>query len=93
AAGADCAKDDGGGTPGAGPAGAVFLPALIVDLFPNPPGGATPVPTPDPRRDPASSLPPPAQPAPPVQAPALGGPIISPTDLIATEPQRAIVGD
>ncbi|RWX59814.1 peptidase S8, partial [Mesorhizobium sp. M4B.F.Ca.ET.089.01.1.1] len=31
AAGADCAKDDGGGTPGAGPAGAVFLPALIVD--------------------------------------------------------------
>jgi len=93
AAGADCAKD--GGTSGAGPAGggAVFLPALIVDLFPNPPGGATPLPTPDPRRDPASSLPAPAPPAPPVQAAALGGPIISPTDLVATEPQRAIVGD
>src|SRR5882757_4047606 len=48
AAGAGCDKNNdtknGGGTPGAGNAtgGAVSLPALIVDLFPNPPAGAAP---------------------------------------------------
>ncbi|RJT42519.1 peptidase S8 [Mesorhizobium waimense] len=98
AAGADCPEDGGDGTPGAGPgaAGAVFLPALIVDLFPNPAGGGgTPLPTPDPRRDPASALPSPSAPAdaPVVPAALPGGPIISPTDLVATEPQRAIVGE
>ncbi|TGR68710.1 peptidase S8, partial [Mesorhizobium sp. M2D.F.Ca.ET.223.01.1.1] len=47
-AGAGCDKDGGaknnGGVPGNGTAagGAVFLPALIVDLFPNPPASATP---------------------------------------------------
>ena len=93
-AGADCANDEGGGTPGA--TGAVFLPALIVDLFPNPTGGGgTPLPTPDPRRDPASALPSPTAPAdaPVVAAAVPGGPVISPTDLVATVPQRAIVGD
>ena len=41
AADADCSTegDDKVGKSGAGP---VFLPALIVDLFPNPPAGATP---------------------------------------------------
>ncbi|CCV09882.1 S8 family serine peptidase [Mesorhizobium sp. STM 4661] len=97
AAGADCAKDGTGEKPSAGTTatGAVFLPALIVDLFPNPAGG-TPLPTPDPRRDPASgALPPPVQPADAqtVQVAVPGGPIVSPTDLVATEPPRAIVGD
>ncbi|TIV74261.1 MAG: hypothetical protein E5V78_34980, partial [Mesorhizobium sp.] len=43
--GSDCDKDGGAkngeGTPGTA-SGAVFLPALIVDLFPNPPAGAAP---------------------------------------------------
>ncbi|RUX79922.1 peptidase S8, partial [Mesorhizobium sp. M7A.F.Ca.CA.004.08.2.1] len=47
AAGADCAKDgsDTKGGSDAGQSGAVFLPALIVDLFPNPAAPPTPVPT------------------------------------------------
>ena len=72
AAGADCAK--GGGTPGA-----VFLPELIVDLFPNPADAPAPAP------------------APPADAPAVpaapGGPIVAPTDLVATEPPRAVIGE
>ncbi len=90
AAGADCAKDGSGGGGGggnAGPAagGAVFLPALIVDLFPNPAAPPTPVPTP--RPDPAT---PPAD----TQAdPPAGGPIVSPTDLIPVLPPRAVAGD
>ncbi|MFC3327089.1 S8 family serine peptidase [Mesorhizobium cantuariense] len=87
AAGADCAKDgsDTKGGSDAGQSGAVFLPALIVDLFPNP--AAPPAPLPTPRPDPAT---PPAD----TQAgPPPGGPIVSPTDLIAVQPQRAVVGD
>ncbi|RUX98401.1 peptidase S8, partial [Mesorhizobium sp. M7A.F.Ca.US.005.03.2.1] len=50
AAGADCAKDgsDTEGGSDAAQSGAVFLPALIVDLFPNPAAPPTPVPTPRP---------------------------------------------
>ena len=75
-----------------------FFPTLIVDLFPNPAGdGQAPLPTPDPRRDPASgALPPPVPPAGAAaiqQAAAAGGPIVSPSDLVAAEPPRAIVGD
>ncbi|TIL56448.1 MAG: peptidase S8 [Mesorhizobium sp.] len=100
---ADCikrdTKDGSGERPGAGSAAtnAVFLPALIVDLFPNPVGGGqAPLPTPDPRRDPASgALPPPVPPAgaTAIQAAAAGGPIVSPSDLVAAEPPRAVVGD
>ncbi|MEP6565857.1 MAG: S8 family serine peptidase [Mesorhizobium sp.] len=73
AAGADCAKS--GGTPGTGAqTGAVFLPELIVDLFPNPAESPAPAPPAD---------------APPIPA----GPIVAPTDLGATEPPRAVIGD
>jgi hypothetical protein len=101
-AAADCAEDDtkdgsGEGTGADSAATGVFLPSLIVDLFPNPVGGGpAPLPTPDPRRDPASdALPPPASPADAaaIQAAAPGGPIVSPSDLVATEPPRAVVGD
>ncbi|TIN11976.1 S8 family serine peptidase [Mesorhizobium sp.] len=91
--------DNSGERPGAGSAAtnAVLLPALIVDLFPNPIGGGqAPLPTPDPRRDPASgALPPPVPPAgaTAIQAAAAGGPIVSPSDLVAAEPPRAVVGD
>ncbi len=90
AAGANCAKDGNGAgdnAGGAGPAqpGAVFLPALIVDLFPNPVAPPAPVPTPRPE---------PATPPGNNQAgPPAGGPIISPTDLIAVQPPRAVSGD
>ncbi|RUX96946.1 MULTISPECIES: S8 family serine peptidase [unclassified Mesorhizobium] len=87
AAGADCAKDGTdtkGGSDAAQP-GAVFLPALIVDLFPNP--AATPAPVPTPRPAPATP------PADNQAGPPPGGPIISPTDLIAVQPPRAVVGD
>ncbi|MBZ9956289.1 MULTISPECIES: S8 family serine peptidase [unclassified Mesorhizobium] len=83
AAGADCGKD--GKSISDGAAGAVFLPALIVDLFPNPAAPAAPVPTP--RPDPA---------APPAGTQAglpSGGPIVSPSDLIAVQPPRAVAGD
>lgn len=87
AAGADCAKDgsDTKGGSDAAQSGAVFLPALIVDLFPNPAASPTPVPTPRP-----------APAAPPADTQAgspPGGPIVSPTDLIAVQPRRAVVGD
>ncbi|RWN17138.1 MAG: peptidase S8 [Mesorhizobium sp.] len=87
AAGADCAKNgnDTKGGSDAGQSGAVFLPALIVDLFPNPAAPPTPVPTPRPA---------PATPRADNQAgPPPGGPIVSPTDLIAVQPPRAVVGD
>ncbi|KRB34404.1 peptidase S8 [Mesorhizobium sp. Root695] len=83
ASGADCAKGGSDTKSGsdAGQSGAVFLPALIVDLFPNP----APVPTPRPA---------PATPPADTQAgPPPGGPIVSPTDLIAVQPPRAVVGD
>jgi len=62
AAGADCAKDNEKDGSGATRPGAVFLPALIVDLFPNPAETPVPVPTPAPRQDPGT---PPAAPADP----------------------------
>ncbi|MEI8698468.1 S8 family serine peptidase [Mesorhizobium sp. ISC15] len=100
-AAADCIEDDtrdgSGEKPGAGSAAtnAVVLPALIVDLFPNPVGGGqAPLPTPDPRRNPAGrALPPQAAGAPAIQAAATGGPIVSPSDLVAAEPPRAVIGD
>ncbi|TJW60121.1 MAG: hypothetical protein E5V97_25425, partial [Mesorhizobium sp.] len=56
-AGGDCDRDGGAkngeGTPGTA-GGAVFLPALIVDLFPNPPAGAASQ-TPAPPNDASSS--------------------------------------
>ncbi|TJV38750.1 MAG: peptidase S8 [Mesorhizobium sp.] len=89
---ADCAKDNGGekGGSGAGQPGAVFLPALIVDLFPNPAESSAPVPTPAPRQDPGTS---PAVPADIQAGTPAGGPIVSPTDLIAVQPPRAVAGD
>ncbi|CAN7177781.1 S8 family serine peptidase [Mesorhizobium sp. LjRoot246] len=87
AAGADCARDGSDTKSGsdAAQSGAVFLPALIVDLFPNP--AALPAPVPPPRPGPAT--PPPDNQA----GPPPGGPIISPTDLIAVQPPRAVIGD
>lgn len=92
AAAADCAKDNGGekGGPGAEQSGAVFLPALIVDLFPNPAESSAPLPTPAPRQDPGTS---PAVPADTQAGIPTGGPIVSPTDLIAVQPPRAVAGD
>ncbi|RUX32027.1 peptidase S8 [Mesorhizobium sp. M7A.F.Ca.US.011.01.1.1] len=86
AAGADCASDGSDTKRGsdAAQADAVFLPALIVDLFPNPAAPPTPVPTPRP----APTTLPDTQAGPPP-----GGPIVSPTDLIAVQPPRAVVGD
>ncbi|WP_245458398.1 S8 family serine peptidase, partial [Mesorhizobium sp. M7A.F.Ca.CA.002.03.1.1] len=63
----------------------VFLPALIVDLFPNP--AASPV------RAVASAQGSGAPPADTQAGPPPGGPIVSPTDLIAVQPRRAVVGD
>lgn len=80
-AAADCPKDDKGGGAGGGQ-GAVVLPALIVDLFPNPPASAAPVPTPRPSAPPVDTQ----------AGPPAGGPIVSPTDLVATAPRRAIAG-
>ncbi|TPI30636.1 peptidase S8 [Mesorhizobium sp. B3-2-1] len=84
---AECVKNGGGtkGGTGAAQAGAVFLPALIVDLFPNPVAPPAPVPTPQPE---------PATPPGGNQAglPA-SGPIVSPTDLIAVQPPRAVTGE
>ncbi|TPM00213.1 peptidase S8 [Mesorhizobium sp. B2-3-11] len=83
---ADCVKDGGDkGGSGAAQAGAVFLPALIVDLFPNP--VALPAPVPAPRPEPATA------PAGNQAGPPSGGPIISPTDLIAVQSRRAVTGD
>jgi hypothetical protein len=90
ATGVDCAGNDDGGRGsgnGSGPASteAVLLPALIVDLFPNPAAGPAPVPTPRPK--------PPTPPAITQAGSAAGGPIVSPTDLIALQPSRAVSGD
>lgn len=87
AASADCAKDGRDTKNGSGAArpGAVFLPALIVDLFPNP--VAPPAPLPTPRPDPATP------PADNQAGPPPGGPIVSPTDLNAVQPPRGVAGD
>jgi hypothetical protein len=97
AAGTDCGKDNAAASPGVAGAqtGAVFLPDLIVDLFPNPAGGGpAPLPSPNPRNDPANGAQPPPVVAdtPPIQV-APGGPIVSPTALVAAEPPRAVAGD
>ncbi|MER8800864.1 S8 family serine peptidase [Mesorhizobium sp. M0998] len=91
AANADCAKDgggvkDGGKAPAHGTTGAVFLPGLIVDLFPNP-AVVTEAPIP-----PGNTATPPAV-APAIQAAVPGGAVVAPTDLVATEPPRAVTGD
>lgn len=93
AAGGGCDKDggakDGAGTPGTAVGGAVFLPALIVDLFPNPPASAAPQ-TPAPSNGTSSSngsgnTPPPA--------PAPSGPVTVLQGLNLAEPSRAIAGE
>ncbi|MER9891029.1 S8 family serine peptidase [Mesorhizobium sp. M0119] len=95
AANADCAKDgggekDGGKAPAPGTTRAVFLPGLIVDLFPNPAVVAdAPIPPGNPAAPP--STPPAGTPA--IQAAARVGPVVAPTDLVATEPPRAVIGD
>jgi subtilase family protein len=88
--GVDCARNgdgSGGNGYGSGPVSpeAVLLPALIVDLFPNPvaPPGPVPTPRPEPAAPPAATQ----------GASVAGGPIISPTDLIALQPSRAVAGD
>ncbi|ESX41039.1 hypothetical protein X764_16650, partial [Mesorhizobium sp. LSHC440A00] len=73
AAAADCPKDGNEANVGGEP-GAVTLPALIVDLFPNPPAPEAPVPTPRPSAPPADTQ----------AGPPAGGAIVSPTDLVAT---------
>ncbi|WP_421914949.1 S8 family serine peptidase [Mesorhizobium sp.] len=98
AAGADCnkgggdtkggsgGKDNAGTTPGAGAVrpGAVFLPSLIVDLFPNP-AAATPP------SEPANGAAPSPQPV-AAQAAAPSGPVGPLTDAVLTEPSRAVSG-
>jgi hypothetical protein len=91
----DCAKDNGGGKSsgsGAAQPGAVFLPALIVDLFPNPAENPVPLPTPAPRQD-TGGGPSPAAPADTQPGTSAGGPIVSPSDLIAVQPPRAVSGE
>lgn len=96
AAGADCGKesgsDNGGGKPGtAAPSGgAVFMPALIVDLFPNPPAQPAPATPASPSGGSASNGP--ANPPPP-PAPPSGGPVTPPTRLNLAEPPRAVSGE
>lgn len=85
-------KDNAGATPGTGAArpGAVFLPSLIVDLFPNPPG-ASPTPTTNAPSEPANGAAPPPQPV-AAQAAAPSGPVSPLTNAVLTEPARAISG-
>lgn len=99
-AGADCnkgggdaktgGKDNAGETPGAGAArpGAVFLPSLIVDLFPNP-TGAGPAPTTNAPSEPANGTAPSSQPV----AAQAAAPSVSPlTNAVLTESPRAVTG-
>ncbi|MEZ2328565.1 S8 family serine peptidase [Mesorhizobium sp. RCC_202] len=93
AAGAGCDKNNGtkngGSAPGDGTAagGAVSLPALIVDLFPNPPAGASPQ-TPAPSNGTSGGSA--NTPAPP---PTPSGPVTVPQGLNLAEPPRAITGE
>lgn len=89
----DCARNNGNGDgSGAGQPSAVFLPALIVDLFPNPAESPVPVPTPAPRQDTGGGTSP-AAPADTQPGSSAGGPIVSPSDLIAVQPPRAVTGE
>ncbi|TGP51980.1 peptidase S8 [bacterium M00.F.Ca.ET.230.01.1.1] len=92
AAGAGCDKEGGakgnGSAPSNGTSGAVFLPALIVDLFPNPPASAAPQ-TPAPSGG-TSSGGPTDTPTPP---PTPTGPVTVPQGLNLAEPPRAINGE
>ncbi|MDG4891682.1 MULTISPECIES: S8 family serine peptidase [unclassified Mesorhizobium] len=92
AAGADCegGAKNGGGKSGAGNAsgGAVFLPALIVDLFPNPPARPTPAPT-----QPSGTAPPKGPTSTAAPAPPPSGPIAPPTGLNLAAPPRAVSGE
>ncbi|TPI42417.1 peptidase S8 [Mesorhizobium sp. B3-1-9] len=94
AAGVGCDKNGGtannGEKPGAGGAtgGAVFLPALIVDLFPNAPAGAAPQ-TPAPSNGTSSSN----GSGNAAPAPTPNGPATVPHGLNLAEPPRAIAGE
>lgn len=98
ATGTDCGKEapggdkDGAGKPGTSDTagGAVFLPALIVDLFPNPPAQPAP-PRPTPGSGAPSSNGPATPPATPAAAPR--GPVAPPTGLNLAEPPRAVSGE
>ncbi|MEW9806270.1 S8 family serine peptidase [Mesorhizobium sp. ZMM04-5] len=77
AAGLDCAPGADSASDAAAPGGVVLLPALIVDLFPNPPP-AEPV---GPAASRATTEPTPAPPAPPAQPPgslAAQPPVVAP---------------
>lgn len=93
AAGGGCDKDGGAkngeGTPGAATNGAVFLPALIVDLFPNSPAPAAPQ-TPAPSNSTSSSN---GSNSAPPPAPTPSGPVTVPQGLNLAEPPRAVVGE
>ncbi|CDX53971.1 Peptidase S8 and S53 subtilisin kexin sedolisin [Mesorhizobium plurifarium] len=93
AAGGGCDKDggakNGAGTPGAATSGAVFLPALIVDLFPNSPAPAGPQ-TPAPSNGTSSSN---GSNSAPPPAPTPSGPVTVPQGLNLAEPPRAVVGE
>lgn len=91
AAGAGCDQDGGGAKNGGDKSGtgtaAVFLPALIVDLFPNPPANAVPV-TPSNGASPSGGPPNTPPPAPPPS-----GPVTPPTGLNLAAPPRAVSGE
>ena len=98
AAGTDCGKESGGanntggqksGTPNA-TGGAVFLPALIVDLFPNPPAQPTPPKPTPPSGGPASNG---SANTPSPPSPAPSGPVTTPSRLNLAEPPRAVSGE
>ncbi|TGQ50277.1 peptidase S8 [Mesorhizobium sp. M1C.F.Ca.ET.193.01.1.1] len=90
AAGADCDKNggdkNGGDKSGTGSA-AVFLPALIVDLFPNPPASPAPA---NPSNGAAQTGGPTNTPPP---APAPSGPVTPPAGLNLAAPPRAVSGE
>ncbi|AZO10168.1 MULTISPECIES: S8 family serine peptidase [unclassified Mesorhizobium] len=91
AAGADCDKDggakNGGTSKGGAVGGAVFIPALIVDLFPNPPASAAPSGPPGGTQQPGGAT----DALPPASPPS--GPVTVPTGLNLAAPPRAVSGE